>query len=222
MATSIVSLATYKSNNGITSSANDTPLTFFLTAAEAFLRRMCGRDINTGFVAATTYTELLSGCNNETLQLMEWPITSITSVKLVANDGTTTTYSSSAYRCDLDTGLLYRLGARDGRFAGTIEPASDFAVGAEYGGAMDAQWVTRPSWPAGFNNIQVIYVSAGVASADIVYAVMRLTDRMFANKQTNTDLQSEGLGGYSYARRAYDEISKEIDSLIAPFVTGGA
>ena len=218
MPTSIVSLTTYKAYSGIAVTTDDTALTVLLTAAEAFLRRLCGRNLDTGFLTGT-YTEDYDGRDDAVIQLKEVPVTSITSVKLRANDGTLTTYATTDYRCELATGMLYRLGATDGRFPSggfADASASDFPTDPMY-----QQWKTEPSWPMGFQNIQVVYVcTVSSVPADLTWVVCRLTDQMFANSRTNPSLQSETFGSYAYARRAWNEVSGELEGLVMPFRRG--
>lgn len=204
----LVSLSDYKSYAGITGTGDDTALTAMLGMASAAVRRHCGRNMSTGFAAAT-YTEHYDGTGAEWLQLREWPLASVTSIESLDDAGTYTTIPATDYRVELTTGLVYRLGAAHGRFA------------YSNGGILNGSgWRVQPCWEDGFNNYRVVYVVSAAVADDITLAVCRMVDLAFAQRRTNPGMQSESIGAYSYSRMDAALLDKQVAGWLAPFRTG--
>lgn len=208
----LVTATEYKTYAGISGSGDDTVIGVLIDIACAQIRRYCGRNMTTGFDAAVTYTEKYDGNGYKQLQLTEWPITSITSVAEIDEAGTSTTLDATEYRVNLTNGILERLGARTGRFATN-----------SFGEVDGPGWGWEPCWTEGLQNFTVVYVSAGIATDDLKFAVYQLIDWMYAERRRNPMMQSESLGAYSYTRMAMsdDPQAALVRSVCKPFRTGG-
>ena len=185
----LISLANYKVWAGISGTGEDTKLTLMLEAASAEIRRWCGRNLTNGFESATR-TENYDGTNGPTIQLIEWPITSITSVAERTADGTSTTLAATTYRVQATTGILSRVDVERGRFTGYNNV-----------GGIDAVWGIDPNFIDGFQNIVVVYVGGySTIPSDLQVACAKLTDMSRATAGANLALNSESIGQYSYTR----------------------
>ncbi len=208
----LTTITAYKTYAGITGSGDDTVLQVLLDAAVAQVRRACGRDLDTGFEKATR-TETLDGSGGQTVQLAEWPVSSITSVSLIDDSGDTTALASTDYRVNTKNGILFRVGSQYGWYPSDVWGPM---TGAEYGDA--------PRWPEGFQNISVVYsggydVGAGDVPDDLLLAVYRLVDIAFAQRRADPTKQSESIGDYSYTMKASAESDSSFLSLVHPFKT---
>jgi len=205
----LTTVSAYKTYAGITGSGSDAVLAVLLSQASAVLRRMTGRDLSNGFESASR-TEYYDGKDAETIQLREWPVTSITSVKYVNDDGSTETIGSTEYRVNTLTGVLSMLGSVRGRFI----------VNAT-GGLNSPEFGVSPRFDAGFQNVQVVY-TGGYSSipADLELAVFRLMDVGYSQRGRDSSKQSESIGDYSYTMYAAAETDAAISGIVQTFRTG--
>lgn len=209
----LVTTTEYKAYAGITGTGDDAAFAVLIAAASRAIRRYCGRDEVTGFAAAT-YTEKYDGNGSDVIQLREWPLASVTSVTLIADDGTTDAYATTDYRPNLRTGGLYLLGSVSGR---VLTDFGGLMLGGGYG--------VSPCWPVGEQNLSVVYVTSGAVPDDLKLACYQIVDFLFAERRHNPAMQSESLGAYSYTRaRASEAITTRtvIADLCADFRTGVA
>jgi hypothetical protein len=183
---SLISIAEYKVWSGITGAAQDALLTVLVDAVSMEVRRWCDRNITDGFESKAR-TERYDGNDDQFLQLMEWPVTSVATVKVYAADGTSETIESTSYRVNGDSGVLSRIDPVLGRF-----PVTAF-------GTVQATFSVQPWFDRGFDNWEVTY-TGGYATipADLKMACYRLTDLAYTARGRNFAIQSESLGGYSY------------------------
>lgn len=186
---SLISISEYKTYAGISGTSFDAQLTILVNWASAYIRRMTGRNLTDGFESKSR-TETYDGTGNQSIQLNENPVTTITSVTRVNDDGSTYVYDSTAYRVDADTGILYALTTVNQRFI----PDTEFRP-------QDAYFGAYPIWPEGFNNISVVY-TGGYATIpdDLKGAMYQLVDLLFANIRRDPTMLSENLGGYAYTK----------------------
>lgn len=183
---SLISIAEYKVWAGISGTAQDALLTVLVDAVSMEVRRWCDRDLTNGFELVSR-TEKYDGTGEQTIQLMEWPVSSVTSVKVYSAGGTYETLDSNTYRVNGDSGVLSRIDPVLARF-----PTNAF-------GTIESTFSVQPWFEAGFDNIEVVY-TGGYATipADLKMACYRLTDLAYTARGRNMNLQSESLGGYSY------------------------
>lgn len=207
----LVTTAEYKAINGITTSDLDTVIGLMIDSASTMIRRYCGRDLTTGFEGASR-TQVYDGNGYKELQLTEWPVTSITSVTLVQDDGSTSALTATDYRVEGATGRLRRLGAATGRFASST-----------WGEVTTPGWGWEPGWDDGFQNWSVVYTGGySTIPDDLKWACYRLIDWMMASRRTNPTLQSESIDGYAYTRMSMsdDADAKMIRQLLGPHMQG--
>lgn len=198
----LVSLADYKTLASITGTSQDARLTIILGAASAAFRRITGRDETTGWESASR-TETIDGNGEDSITLRESPVTAVTSVTLIADDGSETVLASTEYRVSASSGVLTRLSSAIGRHVAEGGP--------DYVGTF---WGAVPNWPAGAQNIEVVY-TGGYATIplDIQMAVARVTDTMSREAGTSPAMSSESIGGYSYTRAS--NIMSTDESIVA-------
>ena len=207
---SLISIAEYKVWAGISGTAQDALLTVLVDAVSMEVRRWCDRNLIDGFESVSR-TERYDGNNEQTIQLKEWPVTSVTSVKLYQADGTSQTYDSTTYRVDADSGVLSRIDPKKGRF-----PVTAF-------GTVNATFSVQPWFDEGWQNIEVVY-TAGYARtptdllpADLKMACYRLTDLAYSARGRNFGLASESLGQYSYSNLDPSKTTEIKASLMAAY-----
>lgn len=184
----LATVANYKAWAGINGTGNDAAITLMLAQAEAMVRRYAGRDLTNGFESASR-VETYDGNGHPTIQLREWPVTSITSVEERDQSGAYTTVPATAYRVDTRTGQLYRIGAVWGRVVG------DYA-----GGGVNPAFGAYPNWGDNAASVRVTYTGGYTTiPADIVACVYMLIDYKLANAGSNPAATNESIGVYSVA-----------------------
>lgn len=178
-----------------------------IPAADAAIGRYCNR-----FNTATGAQELESAARDEKydgedfdeLVLRNYPVSSITSVKTIGDDGTETTVASTSYRSDLGRGRLFLLGS-------STEAAWTDEWIPRYGG--------RTGWARGFQNIRVQYV-AGYATvpAGLQAAATSIVVDMYLNRKKNMQVGQQGLIGTTYSNSVLaSEITAQYARLLAPY-----
>lgn len=177
----LATVAMAKTWMGITSSADDALLADILERAEGMIRVWAGRP--SGFLTAT-WTEKFDGECYEGVRLTYTPITSITSVKIYYDATGSVTVASGDYRTDLATGQLRLLNT----------PSVLWDTGYPYD--------ERRAFPAGFRNIEVVYVGGYANQAavpdQLEHAALTVVKFLFDTRRQTAGLQSENLGQYSY------------------------
>lgn len=206
----LASTAEYKTWRGITGTSQDTLIATLLGMSSAYIRRMCGRNLTTGFESATR-TETYSGMDETTIQLVEWPITSVTSVTQLFAGGSTQAIDSTTYRFNADTGLLARIDAVRGRFASFGTDGSNVA----------GTWRPEPMYAEGFYNYSVVYVGGySTIPDDLKQATCQMTDILYATRGRDPSLKSESLGQYSWTAADAAQINQIKMDMLRPFNTG--
>ena len=219
----LITLAEYKAYANISTTAYDTQLGALLSLAQEQVRTICGRNTTDGLESASR-TEVLDGNNQNEIQLREWPVTSVTSVALIDDDGTSNTLTATAdYVIQLNSGLLARSRYPvTGRFSG-IYPNGWNGFGVMSRGYQPEQPGTFPCWPAGKANISVVY-TGGYATIPygIKLACYRAIDMMRADAGQGA-YRSESVGGeYSYTRADPGDGLLTLHSILGPYMTGVA
>lgn len=206
----ITTVAEYKAYANITGTDMDAQLAVLLGIAQARIRQMAGRNPTDGFDATVTRTEIIDGTGQEKIQVAEWPIVAITSVSILDDTGTPTVLASSDYVVDSPTGLIARNRYPvTGRFAGASRQGATWLAGGCY---EPETWGTYPCWPAGIQNIGVMYRGGYATIPDsLKAAVWSMMDLLRTNAGQSTGFQSETISGdYSYTRGSMKDATETI------------
>lgn len=170
--------------------------------------RWCNRDLTTGF-GSGTFTETYDGHGSPWIQLRNWPITSITSVSVLAPDGTSTTLDSTTYRVDTRTGMLYRTSGEPWGWGGGV----GFDGGGDWSGngGVNSQPAYYRGWsnqfPDGFQNVVVVYVGGNATIPDsLERAARQAVCDLFINRRANRLIGSETNNGRSVTYADADQI----------------
>jgi len=219
MTTALITLANYKAYASITSTdtTRDAALQVMIDAATEALRRYASRSTTDGFSSATR-TEAYDGNDTEFLELREFPVTSITSITYVANDGTTTTVDSTAYRLeDAQWGIVAKLAAISGRFALT----RSYLYGSVMARAsVIDRWGVSPNWMEGIQNYSVVYVGGySTIPAGLQYVLYRWVDQLRGKAATGI-MKSERIGEYAYTVADDAQWRSELAELMRPYMRG--
>jgi len=190
----LITTSEYKTWANITTTAYDSIIGTIVSGVSTEIRRWCGRDLTSGFESATR-TEKYDGNNEQTINLIEWPVSSVTSVKVYASDGTYETLDTTSYRVDATGGVLSRVDPIKARY-----PVTAF-------GTVQATFSVQPWFPDGFDNIEVVY-TGGYATIpdDLKMAAFRMADLHFSARGRNMGIQNESLGQYSYSNFGNKEL----------------
>lgn len=206
----LVSLTDYKTWRNVTGTALDTAFTQVLTMVSSKVREICGRDQTNGFESATR-TEVYSGMDETTIQLREWPVTSITSVTQLWAGGSSEVMDSTTYRVDTTTGILSRIDAVRGRFASFRTDGSNVA----------GTWKPEPHFAEGFVNFSIVYVGGySTIPGGLQMAVCQLADMAYASKARDQSVTSKNLGQYSVTYSDPTKAAQLEQSLVRLYNTG--
>ncbi len=187
----VTTSAEYKLHANISGSGEDTRITHWLAVAVGLVQAVTGRVFDTA-----TFTEYHNGSGTGIIQLLNYPVTSITSVKPYGPDSVAgDALASTTYKCDLVTGELRLTPEAFGywSYSDLHEPVDTGAAWTlNDGGTFDNE----------FRSVQVVYVAGFADTActyDIKLAVWQVMDLLRATGGSNPLLKSENIGDYSYA-----------------------
>lgn len=206
---SLDTLANVKSRLGITASTDDTLLSLLQDSADTWMLNFTGRDF-----AGGDFTEYFPG-HTEFLQLANFPVASVTSVKVDPSEtfGSDTAIASSSYALHSERGVIQsKVGpfVSDDRLAGLVN-------------------ADTPNWTASPRAVQVIYSTATSAVPnDVKEAYAQLVGHWYRQVKTqvaasfqNIDRQTIGDVTVNYR---LDQLVKmplppDIERLLAPYRT---
>jgi hypothetical protein len=109
--TELISLSCYKDSKGITSTTNDGKISTLITRVSDLIENYCGRKFMLYSVSQTARVEWFDGQTNE-VELTEFPVISVVSVKISSDGGVTqetlteADSTSSGYFVDLENGTV--------------------------------------------------------------------------------------------------------------------
>jgi len=139
-------------------------LAVLVSAASNMAIKYCKRE----FLTATFTDEEYDGDGTTVLTLRQFPITALTNVKTVEDDGTTSTCLGAEFRIN--------------RELGEIKPAPDCDCDYCY-------------FPRGYQNIKVTYVAgAATVPEDVQEAVAQIVEWLFSNAGAASNVESWKLG----------------------------
>jgi hypothetical protein len=203
----IITRSNYKIYASVSGTAYDSVLDIVINGVEDAARRALGRNFTNGLETATR-TEDYEATNAGTLQLSEFPVTSITSISPIDGSNTVgTALDSTSYHADLRTGIVYLNGSQSGR--SFYDDDEDHGVRSDWG------------WNPSFGRVRVVYVSAA-AELDLVLALYRMVDAGMAAIKVDPTIASQSLGNWSITRRTADDAIRGSMNLLKPFVSGAA
>lgn len=182
----------YKTWAKITGSADDAVITILISSASRMAERLCGRTLTTSGATSFesgTYTEVFNGNGCESVQLSNTPIASITSVTLLAGDGSTlNTFDATDFKFNPTTGELALTPVYRGRLA-RVGPDGWYSDSA-----MGDTW-SSPAFPDQFRNVSVVYVGGySTVPDDLKMAIWRLVDLFMATRGQDPTVKSESIG----------------------------
>jgi hypothetical protein len=159
----IDTLSNVKARLGITSSSDDTLLGLLQDSADAFISNSCQRDFTGG-----TFTEYHPG-NSEFVIVKNYPITTVTSVKVDASHGFSaeTLMSSDQYVVHSDRGVIQSL------FGPFLPKRIQGLVNSNI-----------QIWTRGPRTVQVVYTSSTTVPKDIQEAYARLIGAWYRTVKT--------------------------------------
>lgn len=196
-------LSELKSYLGITSSSDDAELTRLMRAAASRIEGECGRPIG-GFLSKSR-TELLNPTGDPSIFIRNTPVTSITSVKRIAPDGTTTTIDADDYRFDPVTGEIRLIVDEDASwYTGDIR-------------AVDWRLLKGRGFWEGFRSVEVVSVGGYTPATmprDLQQAAIEVAKDLWLMRKMNPTLQSESLADYSYSTKTQTERSEWYQTLV--------
>ena len=185
-----------------------------LTAAEAAVRRICGRQFT-----RNTYTEYLDGSGTQAIMLRETPVVSITSVNLDTagfyGQGTNSPFGSSTalvagddYFLRIDdptgvsnSGLLYRTN-------------KNWTAALNYVSQMQVPRITPMGGPY-LGCVKVVYVGGyDLVPADLKQAIFQIVQDRKAAINQGEKFAGEGFEGYSYSLGTPDTEVMRIGSVM--------
>lgn len=164
-------LAQISSTNSA-SVCSDSTITFALNAVNDFLSRFTGRSFD-----SNEFIESYSGFDSGVLFLRNTPVSAITSITAVYNDGTTDVLDSSCYRFAPETGEVRLLGATPR--AGAID---------SFGTLEEPTFGIFPNFKEGFLNYTVDYAGGYDTSGTSITGFSVPYDLLFAVYSSMDDI----------------------------------
>ena len=208
----LITASEYKTYAGISGSGFDTVIGVLIDVVSEQVRLYCFRDRTTGFESGTK-TEYYDGNDGAEIILKEWPVTALTSVDFVQDDGSLESQDTDGFRYQGSSGRFRYLGSQRGRFTIDADGSTTFAAFGD-----------SPAFPGGMQNVKVVYTGGYSTIPDAIkYACYRAIDIAFARRRQDLNMQSESLGGYSYTRAQATPdatvamLDKEVRGLLTPF-----
>lgn len=187
-----------------------------ITEVDLAVGRYCGR-INAAGTAETfssaTYTdEAYDGSASPYLTLRNWPVASVSAVKVKYPDSGTQTIDTDTYRSDLRTGRVFRIETKQDWdwLPDSFDQANRNQPGYFRG--------LYPRWPAGFQNILVTY-TAGYATipADLQGVATEMVVELYLNRTQNPRVSSRSAGGQSFTFHGVDDLLKKYRARLYPY-----
>lgn len=175
---------------GLSGTSYDDLLDDLLEQAEDTIRRICGK--GTGLFASAARTEKFPGAFQEIIYVTHRPVTAVTSVKVYTSSSNYTTVDSTWYRIN-DEGTAVML-------AGDVDDiAWDIGDPAPPVSRLWRRYAARQV--KAYPYTELVYTGGyGTIPDDLAGHAKWYTGQLFMNRRTNSAMQSESLGDYSYTR----------------------
>lgn len=178
---------------------------------DAAVDRYTGRNFST----SGSRTEKYDGDGTPFLQLRSFPVTSVSSVSLVDDSGSTTALAATDWRVDLTTGRLV-----------LNRPVQTFGGSDPRDGWSDASPQTSPiysrgwasAFPVGFQNVAVTYTALSTVPADLERVATEMVVELYLNRRTNPRVGSESVSPMSRNYLSPSDVARRFSDRLAPFV----
>ena len=197
-------LADLKAYIGETGTSNDLELARLLRVAASRIEGACGKE--PGDFLSQTFTETLNPTGDPSVYLKNGPVSSVTSVTRIFNDGSTEAVASTDYRFDPKTGEVRLI----------VDEDAQWLYGSRHYQADD--WILRSrGFAKGFRSVQVVYVAGYTPTTmpyDLQQAAIEIARELWATRKLNPGLNSESLPDYSYSAATQTERSDTFKNLI--------
>lgn len=182
----------------------------------AQIGRFCNRIDTTGAhtFGYATRTEKYNGLYSPEIVLRNTPVSSVTSVQLIYDDGSTSTVSSDEYRYDPASGVLRLLYDYFGWGLGweSTEPATYQKAPGYFVGPF-------PRFAAGLNNVQVTYAGGwSTIPQDLQRVATQAVVDLYLNRRTNRYAALDSIGNRSTALRGVADVVNMFAQDLAPYV----
>ena len=168
---------------------------------DALADRYTGRTLE-----SATLTETYDGSGTSVLVLRSRPVTSITSVEHIDEDGDATTIASTDYRFDAETGRLYRTNSVADGWPPEIGDGPVYSP--------------RPigGWRCGFQNYRVVYVAGySTVPADLQGVATQLVCELFMERRRSGARQQSQAGDTNVVYRAHADEEARLRRMFAPW-----
>jgi len=190
---SLDTLANVKTRLGVATSADDSLLSLLMDSVDTWIASYCGSNF-----AGGNFTEYLPG-NTEFLQLANFPVTSVTSVKVDPAQGFApdTVVDATSYVVHSERGVIQ-------------SKVGPFVARRRSPGLVNAD---REAWTRSPRAVQVVYVTAtGAVPNDVKQAYAQLVGHWYGQVKTQTaanfqNLDQQKLGDVTVTYRL-DEITR--------------
>ena len=190
----VIDASGYKVFKGISGTTYDAQLAVIVPQAIDDFQTYTGRTL-----ATATFTEKHDGNNQTSITLFNTPLAWITSVTLTTPAGTSVTANLQSLAYDVNSGVL--------KFSppgGYVGNGALFISGGDIVNQYASVWTQNPVFPAGHQNITVVYVAgyadgsypAGMQGALYQYVDVLLSQALLTPAQLA--FKSESLGKYKY------------------------
>lgn len=211
----LVTNTEYKTSRGISGAAQDTQITNAIAEAQAYAERWCRGEV--GAFESGTKTEFFDGDGRDTVVVRSYPIASVTSITLIATDGSETAYTSATSPTFAETFDFDLADENKGRvwwrtFGSTLSIPIGYGDGVR-------RWIGPTSrFVPGRRNIKVVYAGGfSTVPADLQSALYFMVDVLLAKAGGDHTLQSESLGAYTWTAAATAEQQAKVHAMLEPY-----
>lgn len=130
------------------------------------------------------YTERYDGMGSPYIALRNTPVTSVTSVAIIAPDESSTTLAASDYYIEASAGILHR----------RADSLSEYGWTSYLGEGPAMNRDRLPKWPEGRQNVSVVYTGGHATIPDsLTAAATRVVTAMFLDRTRNPLLASDAV-----------------------------
>lgn len=198
----LCNLAQVKDYLGIVDDNDDALIERLILAAQDRMEREAER--SPGGFESQEFVEQVDGSDTDNLVVKNTPITAVSKIDFILHGGSKTEVDSDSYRFS-ENEIRIIISRRD--VARLVRTAN---VGVEFG--------HTDAFDLGFQNYEVTYTGGyDPVPAGLVQGCIDVVAIMYRGRSTDTSMQSETIGDYSYTRKADEQVRMAIADAIAPY-----